>query len=151
MGQVQQHVVLVGTAAAAFAHLVCHCTCHDIAGCEVLNGRCVALHEALTVSVTENTAFTTSTLGDENAQASQAGRVELNEFHVLQGQACAQCDSHAVTGEGVRVGGGLEDLATTAGCEDHGLSLEDVNLAGCQVVGDDAGGAGLALFVLDQD
>ena len=151
VGQVQQHVVLVGTATAAFAHLVCHCTCHDIAGCEVLNGGCVALHEALTVSVTENTAFTTSTLGDENAQASQAGRVELNEFHVLQGQACTQCDSHAVTGEGVCVGGGLEDLATAAGCEDHGLSLEDVDLAGCQVVGDDAGGAGLALFVLDQD
>ena len=151
VGQVQQHVVLVGATAAALAHLVCHGSCHDIAGCEVLNGRCVALHEALTVSVTENTALTASTLGHEDAQACQAGRVELNELHVLQGQAGAQCDGHAVTGEGVGVGSGLEDLAATAGCEDYGLGLEDVHLAGCQVIGDNAGGTGLTLFVLDQN
>ena len=149
MGQVQQHVVLVGTTAATLAHLVCHCTRHDIAGCEVLNGRCVTLHETLTISVTENTALTTGALGHEDAQACQAGRVELDKLHVFQRQTRAQCDGHAVTGEGVSIGGGLENLAAAAGCENHGLSLEDVHLTGCQVVGDDTGGAGLALFVLD--
>ncbi len=49
-------------------------------------------------------------------------------------------DAHAVAGQGVRVRGGLPDLAEAAGREDDALGAEHVDLAGRQLVRDDAGG-----------
>ncbi len=141
VGQVQEDVVLVWTATAAFANLVGHGAGDDVTRCQVLDGRCVALHEAFAVRVAQDGAFATCTLGEQDAQAGQAGRVELEELHVFQRDAVAEGNAHAVTGEGVGVGGGLEDLAGSAGGEDHGLGLEDVKFAGGQVVGHDAGNA----------
>ncbi len=99
----------------------------------------VTLHEALTLRVTQDGTFTTRTLGEEDAQAGEAGRVELEELHIFQGDAAAERDAHAITGEGVRVGRGLEDLAGAAGGEHHGLGLEDVQFTGGEVVGNHAG------------
>jgi hypothetical protein len=67
--------------------------------------------------------------------------VELVELHVLQRQALAVHDAHAVAGQGVGVAGDLEDLAEAARGEQHRLGLHDVQVAGGQLVGDDAGGA----------
>lgn len=67
--------------------------------------------------------------------------MELEELHVLQRQSAPVGDGHAVAGQRVRVGGRLVDLAGAAGCEHDGLGLEDVDLAGRQLVGDHAGGA----------
>jgi hypothetical protein len=75
--------------------------------------------------------------------------VELEEFHVLQRQPLAEHDAEPVTGQGVCVGGGLEDLPGAAGGQHHRLRLEDVDLAGGQLVGDGSG-AGLALVGLGQ-
>ncbi len=141
VGQIQQDVVLVRTATAAFTHFVGHGASHDVTRCKVLNGWCVTLHEALTIRVTQDRAFTTCTLGQKDAQACKARWVELEELHVFQWQTGAEGNGHAVAGQGVCVGGGLEDLAGTARSEDHGLSLEDVQFAGGQVVGDDASNA----------
>ncbi len=77
--------------------------------------------------------------------------MELEELHVLQRQALAPHDAHAVTGEGVGVGGGLEDLAEAAGREDHGLGLEHVQLARGEVVGDHARDLRLARGILHRD
>ena len=71
--------------------------------------------------------------------------MELDEFHVFQRQAVAEGDGHAVTGQRVRVRGGLEDLAATARGEDDRLRLEHVDFAGGQIVGHDAGRPGLAV------
>ncbi len=141
VGEVQQDVILVGTATATLTDLVGHGTGNDVTRCEVLDGGCVTLHEALTIGVTQDATLATSRLGHQNAQACQAGRVELDELHVLQRQTRTERDGHAVTGQGVSVGRGLEDLARAAGGEDHGLGLEHVQLAGGQVVGDHTGGA----------
>ena len=46
----------------------------------------------------------------------------------------------AVTGQRVGVGGGLVHPARAAGGEHDGLGVEDVDVAGGQLVGDDAGG-----------
>ena len=92
------------------------------------------------VAVAQDAALAAGGLGEQDAQAGQAGRVELEELHVLQRQAAAVDDAHAVAGEGVRVRGGLEDLAGAAGGEHDRLGLEHVDLAGGQLVGDDAGG-----------
>ena len=149
MGQVQQHIVFVGSAAAAFTHLIRHCTSHNIAGSQVFNGGCIAFHETLTVRVTQDATLTAGAFRHQNTQPGQPGGVELHEFHVLQRQAATQGDCHTVTGEGVRVRGGLEDLAAAAGGEHHRFCLEDVHFTGCQVVGDNPGGAGAAFFIFD--
>ena len=71
--------------------------------------------------------------------------MELVELHVLERQTLAPDDSHAVTGQGVGVGRGLVDLAEATGGEDDRLALEDVQLAGRELVGDDARGLVLAV------
>ncbi len=48
VGQVQEDVVLVRAAAAAFTDFVGHGAGHDVTRCQVLDGGGVALHEALT-------------------------------------------------------------------------------------------------------
>ena len=90
--------------------------------------------------VAEDRALTAGALGEEDAEAGEAGRVELEELHVLERQALAPDDADAVAGEGVGVGGGLVDLAEAAGGEDDRLRVEDVQFAGGELVGDDAGG-----------
>jgi hypothetical protein len=70
--------------------------------------------------------------------------VELEELHVLQRQPAPERHGHAVAGERVGVGGRLEDLARAARGEDDRLGLEDVDLAGRELVGNDACGAPLA-------
>ncbi len=148
---VQQHVVAVRAGAAALGHLLDHAARDDVARSEVLDGRGVALHEALTAGVAQDRALTAGALGEQDAETGEAGRVELEELHVLQRQALAPHDADAVPGEGVGVRGGLEDLAEAAGGEHHGLGLEDVQLAGGEVVRDDAGDLRLARGILHRD
>ncbi|SKY37435.1 Uncharacterised protein [Mycobacteroides abscessus subsp. abscessus] len=66
--------------------------------------------------------------------------MELVEFHVLQRKSLAEHDAQAVAGQGVRVGGGLVHTARAAGGENNCLGVEHVDIAGRQLVGDDAGG-----------
>ena len=139
VGEVEQDVVLVRATATAFTDFVGHRTGHDVTRGEVLDRGGVALHEALTLGVAEDAALTTCSLGQEDAQAGEACGVELEELHVLQRNAAVVGHGHAVTGQGVGVRGGLEDLADTTGGEDDRLGLEDVDLAGGQFVGHDAG------------
>lgn len=137
---VEQHVVLVRAGAAALRDLLDHAARDDVTRGEVLDGRGVALHEPLAAGVAEDRALAARALGEEDAEAGQAGRVELEELHVLQRELLAPDDPDAVAREGVRVGGRLEDLAEAAGGEDDRLRVEDVQLAGRQLIGDDARG-----------
>ena len=89
--------------------------------------------------VAQDRALAARAFGEQDAEAGEAGRVELEELHVLERQALAPDDADAVAGEGVRVRGRLVDLAEAAGREDDGLGLEDVQVAGGELVGDDAG------------
>ncbi len=136
--EVEEHVVGVRAAAAALADLGVDGAGDHVARREVLDGGGVALHEALAVLVAQDPALAARTLGEQDAHLPDARRVELVELHVLQREALAVDDAHAVTGEGVGVARHLEDLAEAAGGEQHRLGLEDVQLAGRQLVGDDA-------------
>src|SRR5699024_10149037 len=138
VSEVEQDVVLVRSAAAALAHLVGHRTGHDVTRGEVLDRRGVALHEALTLGVAEDSALTAGGLGQQNAQSGEAGGVELEELHVLQRDAAVVGHGHAVAGQRMCIRGGLEDLAHASGGEDDRLGLEDVDLTGGQFVGHDA-------------
>ena len=137
--EVEVDVVGLGTAAAALTDLRVDGAGDDVTGREVLHDRRVLLHEALAVLVAEDAALTAGALRQQDAHAPDAGRVELEELHVLQRQAATVDRRLAVTGQRVRVRRHLEELAGAAGRVDHGLRLEDVDLAGRQLVRDDAG------------
>ncbi len=126
VGQVEQHIILVRTCTAAFAHLIGHGPGDDIARGQVLNRGGVAFHEPFALGIAEDSALTARRFGEEDTQTGQTRRVELEKLHVLERNTAAVGNTHAVTGKSVRVGGGLEDLARTAGGEDDGLGLEDV-------------------------
>ncbi len=139
VGQVEVDMITIGPAAAPGADLGVDGPRHHVPGGEVLDGRRVALHEALAVLVAQDPALTASTLGEQDAHLPDARGVELVELHVLQRQPAPEDDAHPVTGQGVRVRGHLEDLAEATGGEHHRLRLEDVHLAGGEFVGDHAG------------
>ena len=143
-------VVLVRSGTAALEHLENHRAGDDVAGREVLDGGGVALHEALAVGVAQDAALTSDGLRDEDAQTGETCRMELVEFHVLQRQTLAEDDAHAVAGQRVGVRRGLVHTARAAGREDDRLGVEDVDLAGGQLVGDDAGRDLLAVLVLGE-
>jgi hypothetical protein len=130
VAQVQQHVVLVRTDAAAFLDLLVHRARDEVARRQVLQGRRIALHEAFAVRVDQDTALAAHALGDQDARAGHAGRVELPELHVLQRQAGACRHAQAVAGVDEGVGRRGEDTAGAAGGEHGGLRLQHHHVAG---------------------
>ena len=153
LGQVREvevDVVLVGAGAAALADLGHHGARHHVARGKVLDRGGHALHEAFAVGIAQNAALAASALGEEHTQSGQARRVELVELHVLQREAASVRDGHAITREGVGIGGRLPDLAVAAGGEDDRLRGEDMDGAGGQLVGHDPGRF-LATVALHQD
>src|SRR5262249_10258899 len=133
-------VVLVRAGAAPLQDLQHHRAGDDVPRRQVDDRRRVALHEALAFAVEQPAALTAHGFGDQDAQAGQAGRVELVKLHVLQRKSLPEDDADAVAGQGVRVGGRLVHAPRTARGDHDGLGVEDVDLAGGQLVGDDAGG-----------
>ena len=138
MVELQQHVVLVRAAAAAFLDLLVHRAADDVARREVLQVRRVALHEALAVAVQQDAALAAHAFGDQHAGAGDAGRVELPELHVLERHAGARRHAEAVAGVDERIGRRGEDAPGAAGREDRRLRLQDHHLAGLHLERDDA-------------
>src|SRR5947209_11511383 len=63
-----------------------------------------SLHKALALAVRQIGTLATRPLGDQAAGAVDAGRMKLDELHVLQRQAGAQYHRIAVAGAGMRRG-----------------------------------------------
>ncbi|OPZ76564.1 MAG: hypothetical protein BWY77_01874 [bacterium ADurb.Bin431] len=59
--------------------------------------------------------------------------MELEELHVLEGQAGAVGQGHAVAGDRLRVGGETVEGAAAAGADDQGLAADEGELAGGHV------------------
>src|SRR5207302_2304164 len=78
-----------------------------------------------------------STLGDQDARAIDAGRVELDEFHILQRQARAQNHRVAVTGASVGRGAGLKDPAASAGRDHRHVGAKPVDRAVLEAPGEE--------------
>ena len=141
VGDVEVGPVAVGAAAATLLDLLVDRAAHHVAGREVLDRRGVAGHEALAVLVEHDAALAARRLRQQHAQAGQAGGVELEHLHVLQRDAAAPHESGAVAGQRVGVGGDPEHATVAARREDDRLRAEDVELAGGELVGHDAGRA----------
>mmetsp|Transcript_21674 Transcript_21674/g.84431 ORF Transcript_21674/g.84431 Transcript_21674/m.84431 type:complete len:640 (+) Transcript_21674:4098-6017(+) len=130
VGHVEVDVVLVGTAAATFLDFLIHAARHEVARREVLQRRRVALHEALAIGVAQDGAFAAAAFGQQHAGVMHAGRVELPELHVFQRDAGARRHAQAVTGVDEGIGGSREDAPRAAGGQQHGLALQDMQIAG---------------------
>ena len=81
----------------------------------------VVLQVAVAVLVEQPAALAAGRLGDEDAGERQAGRVVLDELHVLERRAGAVGQRHAVAGLDGGVGGEREDPAAAAGAQDDRL------------------------------
>ena len=144
----QEDMVLLLADAAAFADFDGHRARDHVARREILGGRRIALHEALALGIDEIAALAARALGDEAAGAVNPGRMELDEFHVLQRQAGAQRHRAAVAGLGVGAGAGMINAPVAAGGEDRGLRPEAMQCAVVELERDHA--AAGALIVHDQ-
>ena len=82
----------------------------------------VVLQVAVAVLVEQPAALGPGRLGDEDAGERQAGRVVLDELHVLERRAGPVGQGHAVAGVDVGVGGEREDPPAAAGAEDDRLA-----------------------------
>ena len=136
--EVEVHHVPVRPGAAALLDLLVDRAAHHVARREVLDRGRVALHEALAVLVANDRALAARRLRQQHAELVQARRVELEHLHVLERDAAPQHDRRPVAGERVRVRRDPEHPPVAAGGEQHGLGPEHVDLAGRELVRDDA-------------
>ncbi len=125
----QIDVILLLAHAAAFANFHRHRARNHVARGEILGGRRITLHKALTFGIGEITAFATRAFGDQTACAINARRVELHEFHVLQRQASAEHHRIAITRAGMRRSRREIGAAITTGRQNHFGCTEAVNRA----------------------
>ena len=136
--QMQVNVILLLADAAALANFDRLGAADHVARGQVLLARRIFRHEPLALAVGQITAFAARALGDQNARAIDAGRVELDEFHVLQRQPGAQHHGAAVAGAGVRGGAGLIDPAAAAGRDDGHVGAEAVDRPVLEAPGEQA-------------
>ena len=149
MLQVQVDMVGFRPDAPALANLDGHGAGDDIARGQVLGAWGIALHEALALGIGQITALAPGALGDQAAGAVDAGRVELDELHVLQAEAGAQHHGVAVARAGMGRGAGEIRPAVAAGRQHRHLAEEAVDRAVGQAPRDDAA-AGAVVRVHDQ-
>src|SRR3954462_2326453 len=90
MVEVQEDMVFLLADAAALADFDGHRPRDHVARGEVFRGRRIALHEALAFRIDQISSLAARSFSDEAAGAVDAGRMELNEFHVLQRQPRAE-------------------------------------------------------------
>ena len=134
----QVDVVLVLAHAPPLAHFDRHRARDHVARGEVLHVGSVALHEPLALGVGQVPALAAHPLGDQAAGAVDPGRVELDEFHVLQRQPRPEHHRVAVPGLGMRPGAGEIGPAVAAGGDYRHLRPEAVDRAVVQVPRHDA-------------
>ncbi len=125
--EMQVDVIFLLADAAPLADLDRLGSADHVARGEVLLARRIFGHEPVPFAVGQVTTLAASALRNQNAGAIYAGRVELDEFHVLQWQPRAQHHGVAVTGTGVSRGAGLVDPTAAASGDDGHIGAEPMN------------------------
>ena len=135
--EVEVDVILEGTDTASLADFHGHGTGDDITAGEILGGGGVSLHETLTLRVSEDTTFSSATLGHEATDTVDTGGVELDELGILDGDTGSHGHGGTITSAGV--GGGGAEVATTVttGGDDGVLGVEAVDGAVFKAEGHD--------------
>ena len=131
MIKMQEDMVFIFTHAAAFTNFHRHSAADQIARGEVLHARGITLHKAFTFRIGQITALTACALCDKATRPVNTGRVELDEFHILNRKACAEDHGITIACAGMRGCCGEEHPSSAASCEDNGLRTETVQ---CTVI-----------------
>ena len=137
MVQVEVDVITVGSDTTSFKDFHGHGTRHDVTRGQILGVGSVSLHESLTLTVSEDTAFTTAALSHEATSTVDASWVELNELRVLNWEASS--GDHTTTVTSASVGTSAREVGTAVTTSGHNRvgSLHSVDSAIGHVVGHD--------------
>src|SRR5207245_1911027 len=95
------------------------------------------------LGIDEIAALAARAFSDETAGAVNSGRMELDEFHVLQRQAGTQCHRTAIAGLGVGAGAGMVDAPIAPGGQNGGLRAEAMQRAVVELERDHAAAGAL--------
>lgn len=135
--QVEVDVVLLRSDSTTLADLHGHRTGHDITRGQVLGGGGVALHEALTLGVSQDTSLSSATLSNQASCSIDTSGVELNELGILDREASTQ--NHRVTVTGACVGRSGREVSTTitSSGEHSVIGAETVDRSILHIHGDD--------------
>src|SRR5690625_1294936 len=115
MIQLQQHVVAIFTAAAAFKNFQDHGAGHHVAASQVFGVGRIALHKALAVLIDQVAALAPTAFGDQSTRTVNAGGVELPHFNILNREPSTQGHTDTIAGIDMRIGGGSVNAPGTAG------------------------------------
>ena len=137
MVQMKVDVILVGANTTALQDLHGHGAGDDITGCEILSCGSVPLHEALTLTVPEDTTFTAAALGHEATSAIDTSRMELNELRVLDGDTSPSHHTVTVTSASMSASAAEVGTAVTSSGNNSLVGLHTVNGTIGHVVGHD--------------
>jgi len=140
-------VVLVWANTTSITNLHSHASADNITRCKILGGRCVSLHESLTLAVEEVATLTTRTLGDQASSSVDTGRVELDEFEILVGETGTGDHGHSISGTGVCGCAGEVGATVSTGGKNGVVGAEAVESTIFLVVGNDT----LALTILHDE
>lgn len=131
-------MVLLGTDTTSFADFHSHGTADNVATGQVLGGRRVPFHEALTFRVSQNTTFSTATFRHETTGSVDSSGMELHKLIVLTGKSLAHGHGVSVAGAGVcRSAGKVGSPVATRG-QDGIFGLDTMNGTVLHVHGHDA-------------
>ena len=136
--QVQVEVIPFRANSAPLPDFDGHGAADHVTGSQVLGIGGVTLHEPFTLRIGQVTALAAHPFGNQHTGAVNAGRMELNEFHVLQRQAGAQYHGIAVTGAGMGGGTGEISASIPPRSQDHGVGAKAVQFPLFQVPGQDS-------------
>ena len=103
VSQVEQDVLLLRPRTPTLVDLGLLGAGDDVAGAELHLAGSVGGHETVAIGVDQVPAFAPGPFGEQDSVLIQPGRVELHEFHVLEGNARAIRGHDAVAGVGGRI------------------------------------------------
>ena len=136
--EMQVDVILLLADPAALADLDRLGAADHVARGQILLARRVLGHEPLALAVGQIAAFAARAFRDQDARAVDAGRMELDELHVLQRQPGAQHHGAAVARAGMRGGAGLVHASAPARRDDGHVGAEAVDRSVLQAPGEQA-------------
>ena len=116
---------------ASFADLGVDGARDHVARGKVFYARRVLRHEAFPVAVDENSTLAAHTLRDEDAQLVDAGRVELEKFHIFKGQPAPQKHCRAIARICIGIGRHFEDAPMSASRHDDSFGMERMQFPRC--------------------
>ncbi len=97
----------------------------------------ISLHKPLSIAVPQDASFASDRFGNQDPQALDAGRMKLEEFHILKGNAASSTDSGAISGICIGIGSDPEHTSEPSCGEKNGFRRKNMDFSGRQLQGGD--------------